>query len=106
MEFLYWFIVVLALIFYFNHRQNKARKLMLMKKYNDEDIVENIMAETVWIGQTKEQLRDSLGTAADIDRKTQKREEKEIWKYNQKTKYIYSLKITLKNSEVIGWAKK
>jgi hypothetical protein len=84
----------------------KARRAKLMEKYNNDQLVDAIMRQSFWIGQTKEQLVDSLGNPQDIDEKVLKTKTKEIWKYNHSGGNRYGLRITIENGEVIGWDKK
>ncbi len=74
-----------------------------MQKYNDEDIVKNIMNQTIWQGQTSNQIVESLGQAEDIDQKVLKTKKKETWKYGFEGGNRYRLRITLENDVVVGW---
>lgn len=84
----------------------------LMRKYNDREIVERILDQSIWIGQTAEQLRDSLGEPVDIGEWRSGEESGEKWKYLQTGKNRYALKIDLtynpeeKDLLVNGWNKK
>lgn len=83
------------------------RKRGLMEKYNHcdhiDDIVENIMEGKIWMGQTKEQVLDSIGHPAEIDEKMYKNKTKEVFKYDLSFDHLYHTRITLENSEVVGW---
>lgn len=39
----------------------EIRRLRLIRKYTDDDIADRIMLRCVWLGQTEQQLFDSLG---------------------------------------------
>jgi len=75
-------------------------------KYQDEKLIENLLDEKFWRGQTAEQLRDSLGEPLDIDQKALKTKVKEVWKYEQTGKNRYGLKIKLEDGVVVGWDQK
>jgi len=75
-------------------------------KYQDEKLVEDLLDETFWQGQTAEQLRDSLGEPLDIDQRVLKTKVKEVWKYEQTGKNRYALKITLDDGVVVSWDQK
>ncbi|MEW7279040.1 hypothetical protein ABW636_10640 [Aquimarina sp. 2201CG1-2-11] len=77
-----------------------------MKKYKNTELVEKLMQGSYWIGQTKRELRDSLGYPKDISEQILKTKTKEIWKYEKTGENRYALKITLENNKVIGWDKK
>uniref|UniRef100_UPI002B051A6F DUF2845 domain-containing protein n=1 Tax=Providencia alcalifaciens TaxID=126385 RepID=UPI002B051A6F len=78
----------------------------LLHKYGDETVVNMIMNRTFWIGQTSEQLLDSLGRPLDISSKVMKTRYREIWKYNKTGSNRYGLRITLDDGCVQGWDKK
>jgi len=103
MEILLLLALLVSLIYFYNWYATKQRRKRMMTKYNDPVIVDRIMSKSFWIDQTEEQLLDSLGKPADIDSKVMKTKSREVWKYNQRTKTIYGLKITLENGTVAGW---
>lgn len=78
----------------------QLRRGRLIEFYEDEEIVERIMRHEYWIGQTEDQLRDSMGDPEDIDSTETKRTRKEVWKYEQTRSNSYALKITLSNGVV------
>lgn len=101
------------MIFYlrcFSHliRVKRARNHIceLMLKYDDEEIVSRILDQSIWIGQTSDQLQDSLGNPADISEWRNAKEFGETWKYLKIGKNRYALKIYLENDQVSGWDKK
>lgn len=83
-----------------------AKRMRLTLKYKDEDLVDELLNETFWQGQTAEQLRDSLGEPLDIDQKVLKTKVKEVWKYEKTGKNRYRLKVTLDDGVVVGWDQK
>src|SRR5271155_2414088 len=56
------------------HSRNKKRRRLeyLRSKYPDETIVQRILQRGFWEGQTSDQLADSLGTPANVDKKMMK----------------------------------
>jgi hypothetical protein len=99
-----WLILVLLVFAFLTYALH--RRVRLMMKYKDDDLVETLMQETFWQGQTADQLRDSLGEPLDIDQKVLKTKVKEVWKYEQIGKNRYGLKIKLENGIVVGWDQK
>ncbi|MTB47103.1 DUF2845 domain-containing protein [Providencia sp. wls1950] len=85
---------------------SKKRREYLLHKYGDETVVNMIMNRTFWIGQTSEQLLDSLGRPLDISSKVMKTRYREIWKYNKTGSNRYGLRITLDDGFVQGWDEK
>lgn len=84
----------------------EQRRVMLLEKYGNHEVVENIISRSFWQGQTAEQLMDSLGNPHDTDFKVLKTKTKEVWKYRHQGANRYGLRITLENDEVIGWDQK
>ena len=78
----------------------------LSDKYKDATAVTRIMNGEAWIGQTAEQLRDSLNEPEDIDTKVMKSKIRETWKYGQYGTNRYRLRIVLEDNIVVGWEKK
>ena len=78
----------------------------LSDKYKDATAVARIMNGEAWIGQTAEQLRDSLNKPEDIDTKVMKSKIRETWKYGQYGTNRYRLRIVLEDNIVVGWEKK
>ena len=77
-----------------------------MMKSRDEELIERLLEEKFWVGQTKEQLISSLGEPLDVNQKVLKTKVKEVWKYEQTGKNRYGLKITLDDGVVVGWNQK
>lgn len=84
-------------------RQRDARIAWLRDKYRDESIVQKLVQCQYWVGQSSEQLRDSLGEPVAVDDKLLKTIKREVWKYNQNGKNRYRLRITVENDRVVGW---
>lgn len=104
----FWFAAFIAACIYFWHKfeNNKRRRAMLMEIYNDKRIVDDIMDNRFWQGQTDDQLIYSLGSPVATDKKVLKTKKKEVWKYDHKGANRYGLRITLENDVVVGWEKK
>ena len=106
MELFGWLIFIVVVSLVWGVIQNQRKREMLMKKYNNKELVDRLMKGMFWQGQTSDQLYDSLGRPLEIDQKVLKTKKKEIWKYNSTGKNRYALKITLDNDVVVGWDKK
>ena len=50
----------------------QRKKDQIYAKYGQTEIAERILNNTVWVGETAEQLRDSFGSPLDIDVKVLK----------------------------------
>ena len=89
-----------------SYQLKKARRDLIYKKYGQNEVAEKIIKKTVWVGETKEQLRDSLGAPCDIDENVLKTKVKEVWKYHQKSANRYGFKVKVENGIVVGWDEK
>lgn len=87
-------------------RAQALRRQRIYDKYGHTEDAERIIAQRVWVGETAEQLRDSIGAPEDIDEKVLKTKRKEVWKYDRKTATRFGLKFTLENGIVVGWDEK
>ena len=96
-----WFILSLLAFAFLTYLLAKRARLMMKSK--DEELIERLLEEKFWVGQTKEQLINSLGEPLDVNQKVLKTKVKEVWKYEQTGKNRYGLKITLDDGVVVGW---
>jgi hypothetical protein len=80
-------------------RRNYKRWVTYLKeKYgNDMDVVNAILGEKFWQGQSSEQLLDSLGKPDAIDRQVLKTKIKEVWKYQETRKNRCWVKTVIKH---------
>jgi len=104
-----WILLIIAVVVLWIITRaylNKKRREGLLTKYGDPKIVEMIMRRMFWEGQTQEQLLDSLGKPADVDQKVLKSKVKGTWKYNQRGRNRFGLRITVEDGFVVGWDKK
>jgi uncharacterized protein (DUF2249 family) len=82
---------------------HSARVQALLEKYKKKDVVDRILNQEYWTGQSTNQLADSIGDPAAIDRQVLKTKTKETWKYHEVRKGQFALKIEIENGKVIGW---
>lgn len=101
----FFFAVVSITISLRKERERKERQRRLSQKYGPK-IAEKIINKTIWVGETNEQLTESLGSPVDIDERVLKNHRREVWKYYQKAKNRFGLRITVENGTVIGWDEK
>ena len=98
-------IIIIAVVWY-QYDKKQKRLTYLKQKYQDDELVRNIVNGYFWQGQSEGQLTDSLGSPVAIDEKILKTKTKEIWKYNHQGGNRYSLRITVENGYVVGWDQK
>ena len=96
-------IVLIGVSIWANERSKQQRRQALLEKYGDPEIVDAIMNKNFWVGQTHEQLRDSLGAPVDVDEQVLKTKVKHTWKYQRRGRNRYGLRVTLDNGVVVGW---
>lgn len=101
-------IIIVALILksYSDYSDKKARREGIYQKYGHTELSEKIINKTVWVGETSDQLLDSLGKPIDIDENVLKTKRKEVWKYCRKSTNRYGFKVKVENDIVIGWDEK
>jgi hypothetical protein len=87
-------------------KEKRARLQYLRDKYQDESVAQKILAKMVWIGQTAEQLTDTLGHPAATDHNQLKTKTRDIWKYRYQGTNRGELRIIVENGEVTGWDSK
>lgn len=100
---IFWFFVILY--FVLKILAGIFRRRNLCRKYGLE-IAEKILRKTVWVGETAEQLVESLGHPIDIDENVLKTKKREIWKYYSRGTNRYGLRVKVENGEVVGWDEK
>jgi hypothetical protein len=83
-----------------------ARRARIYGKYGRTEVADRLIERTVWVGETAEQLQDSIGVPADIDDKVFKTKRRETWKYVRRGRNRYGLRITVENGIVVGWDEK
>lgn len=102
-------VLIIGFIFaaaLYKRKKHNDRVSSLMEKYNDQEIVDRIIGGYFWQGQTEEQLIDSIGHPSAKDNKVLKTAVRQVWKYNQRGKNRYGLRVTVENGLVIGWDNK
>lgn len=99
-------IVIILIVIVIKVLSKSKKRSYLIQKYNDSEIADKILQSKVWVGQTAEQLIDTLGQPKDVDVKVLKTKKKEIWKYQHQRGNQYKLRITLDDDVVVGWDKK
>ena len=87
-------------------KAGEAHTAYLLSKYKKQEIVDRILNQEFWKGQTVEQLEDALGPADAVDRQVLKTKTKETWKYDEIKKGQFSTRIDIENGKVIGWSAK
>jgi hypothetical protein len=96
----------MAGVAYQNYRIS-CRRAKLMAKYNDAVLVDKLMANTIWYGQTADQLLDSIGKPAYIKHFQLLTKDKKELSYNQCGKGKYKTTIIIERVtdqyQVVGW---
>jgi hypothetical protein len=93
-----FFIAAIALAIW-GFKIEDRRKKSIQEKYS-EVVAQRILAKEYWIGQTREQLRDSLGVPERVETQENSTTSKEICKFFHQDYKRIRLKITIKNGVV------
>lgn len=103
-------IIFFVIVSYVDKKSKREAKKAwvenIYKKYGHTETAEKIINKTVWVGETTEQLTDSLGSPVDIDESVLKTKKKEVWKYYRKSANRYGFKVKVENGVVVGWDEK
>lgn len=77
-------------------RAESERRIELGNKYDDDELlIQRILDNECWSGQTESQLVDSMGTPDKRDIDTGPKRTREVWKYLPRGARSYDLSITL-----------
>jgi len=85
------------------HRSRKRRRQFLLDKYDNEEVVDAIMAQKVWQGMTAEMLFDSWGQPAGMDERVFKSKVSRTYKYNPTGRNQFKDRVKTENGIVVGW---
>lgn len=80
----------------------KEREHLIRLKYQGKKVFW-MLEKQLWVGETSDELRDSLGHPCVIDREVLKTKIKEEWKYYPRGARSFGLCIYLNDGEVVGW---
>lgn len=101
------FIVLLlagVLLFLFRKPIQKwRRRVYIRTKYENSEIADRIINQTIWVGQTAEQLRDTFGKPVRVDTTVQGNKKTERWGYGHQGNNAFLLVAILEESVVTGW---
>lgn len=106
MEWIIGIILIIVVWTVIAAQLKEKRRKALFAKYGDKSIVQKIMTKTIWMGQTEEQLRDSIGKPVAMDTSVLKTKTKDVWKYDREGQNRYALRIIVENGLVAGWKHK
>jgi len=95
-----------VLYFFVRFAMKKARRALLMKRYDDVEMVDTIMEGRIARGMSAEMVMDVWGEPADMDETVLKTKTKREMKYDQKGKNRFGTRVYLENGVVIGWETK
>ncbi len=84
----------------------RLRRAMLMKRFEDAQMVDTIMQGQIAQGMTAEMVIATWGTSADMDETVMKTKTKREMKYDQKGKNRFGTRVYLENGIVVGWETK
>ncbi|MEM1229291.1 MAG: hypothetical protein AAGI15_02050 [Pseudomonadota bacterium] len=79
------------------------RREALLERYGDEQVVDDLLEQVLWEGETAAQVRDSLGEPQAVDVLPRQTKKKELWKYGHEGGNRYRLRVTLDDDLVVSW---
>lgn len=78
------------------------RKSWLMKRYGDKEVVKSIMRREIWIGASKQMIKDSWGSPGDIKQGSHQ----STWCYKNIGKNRWQHRINFRNGRVTSFTEK
>ena len=84
----------------------RARRALLMRRYDDAEMVASIMEKQIARGMTVDMVIDAWGVPADMDETVMKTKTKRQMKYDPKGRNRYGTRVYLENGAVVGWETK
>jgi tRNA(Met) C34 N-acetyltransferase TmcA len=84
-------------------RINASKHAAELRRKYPEHVVQRMLHERVWQGQTASELNDSLGAPHATDRKLLATKRRGIWKYYPQGVNRFRLRVTLDDRMVVGW---
>lgn len=110
MEYLYYAIAALVVAFlawvFVRLLVAKLRRWVWMRKYDNAEFVDAMMAGQIARGMSLDMVLDVWGAPADMDETVLKTKTKRELKYDQKGKNRFGTRVYLENGEVVGWETK
>lgn len=86
--------------------QKEQRRNSLLKKYEDNAIVDDILDGLIWQGMTSEMVIDSWGEPAAIDERIYRTKIARTYKYGPGSRHSFQSRVMLEDGFVIGWRQK
>ena len=84
----------------------KARRALLLRTFENPDLVETIMSGQIAQGMTHQMVMAAWGKPADMDETVMKTQTKSQMKYDQKGKNRFGTRVYFENGVVVGWETK
>lgn len=82
------------------------RRTLLMRRYDDAEMVATILSGQIAQGMTAEMVIDTWGKPADMDERVMKTKTKQEMKYDQTGKNRFGTRVYLEDGVVVGWETK
>jgi hypothetical protein len=95
-------VVVVAVALLFVLAIYKRRRGKLLAKYGDPVQVTRMMQRVLWLGESADQVRESLGAPASLGQKARNKAA-ETWKYEPARGRRVALRVFLEDGVVTGW---
>jgi len=111
----YWLVVlgaaVVILLFILSSRakrerlarEREVRQNMLLAKYGDTQIVNDILNGSIRQGMTMDMVLEAWGKPAAIDHKVYRTKTKDVLKYGPGPRRSFASRVTVEDGIVVGW---
>ncbi len=96
------FVVVVVLIIAWGALSNVRRRRTLTARFGAE-VADLIMKRRIWQGATQEMIVESIGRPVDIDERVMKTKCRHVFKYAQRGRNKFALRLTFEDGHLVGW---
>lgn len=96
------FALILAVRWIRVRAEKRDRLTYLFSRYDTYE-AHKILRKIIWVGETSEQLLDSLGKPYATDDKLMKTKHRRVWKYRHQGGNRFALRITVDDDAVSAW---
>ena len=102
-----WWAFGLGLLYFVGKLAARwLRKMLLMRRFGDAEMVQTILEGRIAQGMSPEMVVAAWGKPTDLDEMVMKTKTKAEMKYDQEDKNRFGTRVYIENGSVVGWETK